>query len=64
MRPRASVHLRAGPFEVECRRARVAIDAPDLLEPSARMLVQGPASLRRADDAMVAMTDAEQGVSK
>jgi len=44
--------------------ARVAIDAPDLLEPSARMLVQGPASLRRADDAIVALTDAPPGVSK
>jgi hypothetical protein len=42
----------------------VAIDAPDLLEPSARMLVQGPASLRRADDAIVALTDAQPGVSK
>ena len=44
--------------------ALIAIDAPDLLEPSARMLVQGPASLRRADDAIVAMTDAQPGVSK
>ena len=44
--------------------ARVAIDAPDLLEPSAWMLVQGPASLRRADDAIVALTDAQPGVSK
>ena len=44
--------------------ALIAIDAPDLLEPSARMLVQGPASLRRADDAIVALTDAQPGVIK
>jgi iron complex transport system substrate-binding protein len=44
--------------------ARVAIDAPDLLEPSAWMLVQGPASLRRADDAIVVLTDAQSGVIK
>lgn len=48
----------------DASRARVAIDAPDLLEPSARMLVQGPASLRRADDAIVALTDAQPGVIK
>jgi iron complex transport system substrate-binding protein len=48
----------------DASRARVALDAPDLLEPSARMLVHGPASLRRADDAIVAMTDAQPGVSK
>ncbi|MEI6475689.1 MAG: helical backbone metal receptor, partial [Planctomycetota bacterium] len=32
----------------------VAIDAPELLEPSARMLVSGPVSLRGADDAICA----------
>ena len=32
----------------------VQVDAPDLLEPSARMLVDGPASLHRADDLIVA----------
>ena len=43
---------------------RVAIDAPDLLEPSARMLVNGPSLLRRADDAIVAMTDSPEGDGK
>ena len=33
---------------------RVQVDAPDLLEPSARMLVDGPVSLHRADEMIVA----------
>ena len=33
---------------------QVQVDAPDLLEPSARMLVDGPASLHRVDDSIAA----------
>lgn len=32
--------------------AQVQVDAPDLLEPSARMLVDGPASLHRVDESI------------
>jgi len=42
----------------------VAIDAPELLEPSARMLVSGPASLRGADDAICAITASQSGARK
>jgi hypothetical protein len=33
---------------------QVQVEAPDLLEPSARMLVDGPGSLHRVDDSIIA----------
>ena len=55
--PSAVVVIGRGPLPAWLGNAspvQVQLDAPDLLEPSARMLVDGPVSLHRVDDSIAA----------
>ena len=55
--PSAVVVIGRGPLPAwlgDASPVQVQLDAPDLLEPSARMLVDGPVSLHRVDDSIAA----------